>query len=90
MLGDIQPNLFRFMEWLLAIVEIDDSLREDLPRVIEIMKKYSDLPADLAEVSLVALCERRGIATVASIDPDFDVYRLQKGRRFKNVFFDGE
>ena len=87
MLADVQPNLFRFMEWLSAVVEIDDALREDLPRMIEIMKKYDDLPADLADVSLVALCERRGVSTIASVDSDFEVYRLPKGRKFENVFF---
>lgn len=87
MLSDIQPNLFRFMDWLGAVVEIDDALREDLPRMIEIMKKYSELPADLADVSLIALCERRGNDTIASVDSDFEVYRLPKGRKFKNVFF---
>ncbi len=87
MLSDLQPNLFRFLDWLLAVVEIDDALREDLPRTIEIMKKYSDLPADLADVSLVTLCERLAITTIASIDSDFDVYRLSKNRKFENVFF---
>jgi predicted nucleic acid-binding protein len=87
MLADVQPNLFRFMDWLSAAVEIDDALREDLPRMIEIMKKYDDLPADLADVSLVALCERRGVSTIASVDSDFEVYRLPKGRKFENVFF---
>ena len=87
MLSDLQPSLFRFMDWLSAVIEIDDALREDLPRIIEIMKKYGDLPADLADVSLVALCERRGVDMVASIDSDFDVYRLPKGRKFENVFF---
>ena len=86
MLCDVQPNLFRFMDWLSAVVEIDDALREDLPRMIEIMKKHADLPADLADVSLVALCERRGSSTIASIDSDFEVYRLPKGRKFENVF----
>jgi uncharacterized protein len=62
---------------------------DDLPRLAAIMKKYGDLPADLADASLVALCERRGVTTVASIDSDFDVYRLPKGRRFENVFFQG-
>ena len=87
MLADVQPNLFRFMDWLSAVVEIDDALREDLPRMIEIMKKYGDLPADLADVSLVALCERRGVAAIASLDSDFDVYRLPKAKKFENVFF---
>jgi uncharacterized protein len=88
MLADLQPSLFRFMDWLAAAVEIDDAFREDLPRMIEIMKKYGDLPADLADVSLVALCERRGVRTIASVDSDFEVYRLAKGRKFENVFFD--
>jgi hypothetical protein len=87
MLADVQPNLFRFLDWLSAVVDIDDALREDLPRMMEILKKYGDLPADLADASLVVLCERRGMSTVASIDSDFDVYRLQKGRKFENVFF---
>ncbi len=86
-LADVPPNLFRFMDWLLAVVEIDDALREDLPRIIEIITKYGDLPADLADVSLVALCERRGISTIASVDSDFDVYQHSKSKTFENVFF---
>jgi len=86
MLADVPPSLFRFLDWLSAVVEIDDALREDLPRMIEIMKKYDDLPADLADASLVALCERRGFSTIASIDSDFEVYRLPRGRKFENVF----
>jgi uncharacterized protein len=87
MQSDIQPNLFRFMEWLTAAVQIDDSLRDDLPRIAHVMRKYSDLPADLTDASLVALCERRNLTTIASIDADFDVYRLPRGRTFKNLFF---
>jgi uncharacterized protein len=86
MLSDVRPSLYRFMDWLLAVVEIDDAFREDLPRMIEVMRKYGDLPADLADVSLVALCERRGISAIASIDSDFDVYRLPGSRKFENVF----
>ena len=89
MLSDMRPNLYRFLEWLAAAVEIDDALSEDLPGIIAIMKKYGDLPANLADVSLVALCERRGIKTIASIDSDFDVYRLPRGRKFENVFLAG-
>lgn len=88
MLSDIQPSFFRFMDWLSAIVDIDDALREDLPRIIEIMKKYEDLPADMADASLVALCERRGTNLIASVDKDFKVYRLQRNRKFENVFLD--
>jgi uncharacterized protein len=68
------------------VIEIDDALRDDLPRIAEIMKKYRDLPANLADASLVARGERRAIKTVASTNADFDVYRLPRGKSFKNVF----
>ncbi len=87
MLSNIQPNQFRFLEFARITLKIDDRLGEDLPRMIEITTKYRDLPADLADVSLIALCERRGISTVATIDKDFEVYRLPKGRKLENVFF---
>ena len=51
------------------------------------MRKYADLPADLADASLVAMCERRGIAAVATLDQHFDVYRTVDRRRLRNVFF---
>ena len=86
-LSDVRPNMFQFLSWLSATVEIDDALQDDLERMIQVMKKYDDLPADLADVSLVVLCERRGLDTVASTDSDFDIYRLPKGRKFVNVFF---
>ena len=56
-----------------APLMIDGETAPDLPRIIEIMKKYADLPADFADASLVALCERRGIDTVATLDRHFDV-----------------
>lgn len=88
LLSGQQHRLFDFLQWAETTLLVDDQFNEDLPRMIEIMKKYRDLPADLADVSLIALCERRGIATVATIDSDFSVYRLPKGRKFENVFFD--
>ena len=43
MLSDLQGSLFRYMVWLSAVVEIDDALREDLPRIVEVMQKYKAL-----------------------------------------------
>jgi len=51
------------------------------------LKKYDDLPADFADASLVAMCERRGIAEVATLDSDFDVYRTADRKHLRNVFF---
>lgn len=75
-----------FLGWAIGGLDIDRETTGDLPRIIEIMKKYADLPADFADASLVALCERRGIETVASLDKHFDVYRTSARKQLKNVF----
>ena len=75
------------LNWILESIEIDHAAGLDLPRALEIIEKYKDLPADLADASLVALCERRGTNLVASVDLDFDVYRLPRNKKFENVFF---
>jgi predicted nucleic acid-binding protein len=46
------------------------------------------MPADFADVSLVAMAERLGISRVASVDRDFAIYRMAGARRFENVFLD--
>jgi uncharacterized protein len=76
-----------FLGWAIGALEIDQETVKDLPRIIEIMNKYSDLPADLADASLLAMCERRGIRDVATLDTDFDIYRTADRKRLKNVFF---
>ena len=86
MLADVPPNLSPFLDWLLAAVEIDDVLREDLPRIKAIIDKYADRPAGVTDASPVAMCERRRIDEVALIDGDFAICRTAKGKRFESVF----
>jgi uncharacterized protein len=80
-------DLVTCLDWIVENVEIDSNAGKDLPKAIAILQKYEDLPADLADASLVAMCERRGTNLVASIDDDFDVYRLPKNKKLQNVFF---
>jgi predicted nucleic acid-binding protein len=76
-----------FLAWAQGALQIDGQTIDDLPRIIEIMRKYADLPADFADAALVAMCERRGIVSVASLDRHFDVYRTADRKRLRNVFF---
>jgi uncharacterized protein len=80
-------DLIACLDWIVENVEIDSNAGIDLPKAISILKKYEDLPADLADASLVAMCERRRTNLVASVDNDFDVYRLPKNKKLHNVFF---
>jgi uncharacterized protein len=55
----------------------------DLPRMRELMRKYRDLPMDLADAALVRAAERERISRVFTIDRrDFEVYRPRGIRRF--------
>jgi predicted nucleic acid-binding protein len=58
----------------------------DAPRMRALIRKYRDLPMDLADASLVAVAEREGISKVFTLDPrDFGVYRLARGGRFSVI-----
>lgn len=54
-----------------------------LDRAEELMRRYRNLPMDLADSTLVALAEERGLGTVFSLDKDFRVYRLARGKPLK-------
>lgn len=57
---------------------------EDAPRMRALMKKYRDLPMDLADAALVAVAEREGLDRIFTVDrKDFNVYRLSGKRSFK-------
>ncbi len=56
-----------------------------LDHAVELMRRYRDLPMDLADATLVALAEERGLGTVFSLDKDFRVYRLARGKPFKVI-----
>jgi uncharacterized protein len=52
--------------------------KEDVPRIRELMRKYSDLPMDLADAAIVRVAEREGIRRVLTIDRrDFSLYRAK-------------
>ena len=57
----------------------------DMARMQELMRKYRDLPMDLADAALVRLAEREQMREVFTVDFDFTVYRLPGRRRFRVI-----
>ena len=50
---------------------------DDVPRMRELMRKYSDRQMDLADAALIRVAEREGIRRFFTVDrKDFAVYRL--------------
>ncbi|MET0050587.1 MAG: PIN domain-containing protein [Candidatus Thiodiazotropha sp.] len=69
-----------FLGWVEAgAVTVESISTEDFHRIRELIIKYSDLPMDFADACLVFLAEKLNVNRVATIDRDFDVYRI-KGR----------
>lgn len=57
-----------------------------LPRIWTLMEKYSDLPMDLADASLVILAEELGHGRILSTDlRDFKTYRWKNHQPFQNL-----
>ena len=76
-----------FLEWIMKEgVMINEVHQKDIARVLELTKKYKDLPMDFADATLVVTAEKTGIKKIISIDSDFDVYRLPGKVKIENIF----
>ncbi len=72
-----------FLSWIDAgAVTVDPIITDDFQRIRELIVKYSDLPMDFADACLVFLGEKMNVSKVATIDRDFDIYKLKGKRSF--------
>jgi uncharacterized protein len=76
-----------FMRWVAAgSMQLPDIPPRGLETMATAMEKYSDLPMDLADASLVLLAGTTGITDVLTLDEtDFGIYRLPDGKRLRSV-----
>lgn len=59
---------------------------QQLPRQLELMRQYQDLPMDFADASLVVLAEHLGHGRIVSTDRrDFHAYRWKNRQPFENL-----
>jgi len=76
-----------FLKWLkrgaVIIIPIENTYFD---RIIELFEKYSDIPMDLADSSLIIASEITGIKEIVTIDSDYYVYRTRSKKYLKNIF----
>lgn len=66
--------------------EVLDLTPDHAARIHDLMKRYANLPMDLADASLVLLAEHLGHGRILSADRrDFAVYRWNDRRSFDNL-----
>jgi len=76
-----------FLTWIkLGGLTIEDIEKEDLNRIIELSRKYSDVPMDLSDASLVVLSEKINLKKIITIDSDYYIYRTMHKEMPENVF----
>jgi len=76
-----QEALWEMIE--MGAVEILPLGIDDLPRMKELMRKYRDLPMDLADAALVRAAERERLRRIFTLDRrDFQIYRPSRIGRF--------
>jgi predicted nucleic acid-binding protein len=75
-----------FLNWIEAgAVSVEPIAVDDFQRIRKLIIKYSDLPMDFADACLVFLAEKLDIDKVATIDRDFDIYRIKGKRPFTTL-----
>lgn len=65
-----------------GVLEIPFKLSESAGAVRAIMKKYRDMPADLADACLITMADQLDIGDILTLDSDFKHYRWRRTRRF--------
>jgi hypothetical protein len=53
--------------------------------VEKLLKKYRDVPMDLADACLVDLADRLGTGRILTLDRDFEIYRWRSRRKFEQL-----
>jgi len=77
----VQDDLWEFITRGTVFISDLDKILIASCRVL--MKKYHDLPMDLADASLVAVADAENISTVFTLDKDFKVYRTKHKKHLK-------
>jgi len=75
-----------FLKWIeMGAVKVYDITQKDLATIIEMMERYTNVPMDLADASLIFVAHKEDIRKIVSIDSDFDIYRTLKQGFVENV-----
>jgi uncharacterized protein len=83
-IGDDAAN--DFLTWIEhGGIALDSPAPASFHDVLEISRRYKNVPFDFADASIAELAARLGLTDVLTIDSDFDVYRDARGRPLRNA-----
>jgi predicted nucleic acid-binding protein len=82
LLGEVGGYRYQDKLWTLrgsGRLRLADLNGDETDRAEILMEQYRNVPMDLADASLIAVAESRGIIQIFTLDSDFYVYRLADG-----------
>ena len=53
--------------------------------VDRLMRRYGDVPMDLADGCLVQMADELGTGEILTLDSDFEIYRWRRNRKFRSL-----
>ena len=75
-----------FLKWVeLGALTLYNIEQSELQEIIKMMSKYTNVPMDLADSSLMYIAQKEKITDIVSIDSDFDIYRTIKKQALCNL-----
>ena len=76
-----------FLKWLERdAIELPVLEKRHIARIIELSEKYSDIPMDFADATLIVISEDERIGEIITIDSDSHVYRNIRREMLTNIF----
>ncbi|MBP7284000.1 MAG: PIN domain-containing protein [Leptospiraceae bacterium] len=75
------------LEWISrGSISLKDISIQDIKYIKQRMLKYSNVPMDLADASLMCISEKERIKHIISVDSDLSIYRTLSGKYLTNLF----
>ncbi len=75
-----------FLDWIIAGgLDIYNIQKWQIGGIKDWFSRYSDLPADLADCTLMEVAETENIDSIITLDRDFSVYKLNSGKYLRNL-----
>jgi predicted nucleic acid-binding protein len=65
-----------------GVFHIPIRLADQAPAVEKLLRRYRDVPIDLADACLIDLADQLGTGRILTLDRDFEVYRWRSRKRF--------
>jgi len=75
-----------FISWIIdGGVDVHNLEQWQLTGIRDLLEQYADLPADLADCTLLEVANSEKLNSIITLDRDFSIYKLENGKFLENL-----